>query len=82
MLSLDRGDVILALQIKPELCAVPEITTESHGCVGGNRAATVEDIRDTADGTPKSSASRFVLRLRASSSRFRRRPGCAASGMV
>ena len=53
MLSLDRGNVVLALQIKPELCAIPEITTESHGRIGSNRAATVEDVGDTAGRYPK-----------------------------
>src|SRR5260370_24540330 len=53
MLSLDGGDVVVALQIKPELCAVPEITTESHGCIGGNGAATIEDVGDTAGRHPE-----------------------------
>jgi len=53
MLSLDRRNVVLALQIKPELRAVPEITTESHGCIGGNRAATIEDVGDTAGRHPE-----------------------------
>src|SRR5882762_9915388 len=52
MLSLDRRNVVLALQIKPELCAVPE-ATESHGCVGGNGAATIEDVGDTAGRHPE-----------------------------
>jgi hypothetical protein len=38
---LNSGDVILALQIEPELRAVSKIVAESHGCIGGNRAATI-----------------------------------------
>src|SRR5258708_37346324 len=52
MLSLDRRNVVLALQIKPELCAVPEIATESHGCVGGNGAATIEGVGGTGGRHP------------------------------
>jgi hypothetical protein len=40
VLTLDSGDVILALQIEPELRAIPKIAAESHGCIGGARAAT------------------------------------------
>jgi hypothetical protein len=53
MLSLDGSDVVLALEIKPELCAVPEIATESHGCIGGNGAATIKDVSDTAGRHPE-----------------------------
>src|SRR6266545_6708115 len=34
------------------------------------------------DGTPRSSASRLALSLRAASSRFSRRPGCATGAIV
>jgi hypothetical protein len=46
LLAFDHGDIVLALQIEPELCAVAEIPTETHGGVGGDRAPPVENIGD------------------------------------
>jgi hypothetical protein len=45
---LNSGDVILALQIEPELRAVAEIAAEPHAGVGGDRSALVEDVRNAA----------------------------------
>jgi hypothetical protein len=39
--ALDYRDIVLALQIKPELRAVPEITTEPDRCIGSNGAAPI-----------------------------------------
>jgi hypothetical protein len=47
-LTLDQGDVVLALQVKPELGAVPEITAQPYGGVGGDRAPAIENVRDSA----------------------------------
>jgi hypothetical protein len=48
MLTLDDGNVILALKIKPELCTVSKIATEANRCIGGNRAATIENAGNAA----------------------------------
>src|SRR5260370_7516281 len=49
-LALDDGDVVLALEIEPELCAVSEITPEPDGGVGGDGRAAVQDVRDAPGG--------------------------------
>src|SRR5665647_1138203 len=46
LLALHHADVILALQVEPELRAVAEIAAEPHRRVGGNRASRVENIGD------------------------------------
>jgi hypothetical protein len=46
--SLYHSDVILALQIQPELRAIAEITAKPHSGVGRNRTAAVNNIGDTA----------------------------------
>jgi len=33
--TLDHRDVVLALQIKPELCELPKITAKPHRCICG-----------------------------------------------
>jgi hypothetical protein len=43
-LTLDYGNVVLALQIKPELCTVSEIATEPNRGVGGDGPATVQYV--------------------------------------
>jgi len=48
LLPLHHGDVVLALQVEPELRAVAEIAAEPHGGVGGDRAAAVQDVGDPA----------------------------------
>lgn len=48
LLPLHHGNVVLALQIEPELRTVAEITAEPHRRIGGDGAPSVQDIRDTA----------------------------------
>src|SRR3954452_18080591 len=48
LLSLHHPDVVLALQVEPELRAVAEIAAEAHGGVGGDRAAPVQNVGDAA----------------------------------
>ena len=48
LLPLDDADVVLALQVQPELRAVTEIAAEPHRRVDGDRTAAVEDIGDPA----------------------------------
>ena len=47
-LPFHHRDVVLALQIEPELCAVAEIAAEPHRGVGGDRTPRVENIGDAA----------------------------------
>jgi hypothetical protein len=44
--TLYYGDVILALQVKPELGTVSEISAEPDGRIGSDRPASVEDVCD------------------------------------
>jgi hypothetical protein len=46
--SLYHPDVILALQIEPELRTIAEIASKPHRRVGRNRTPAVKNIRDTA----------------------------------
>jgi hypothetical protein len=48
LLPLDQRNVVLALQIEPELRAVTEIAAEPHRGVGGDRAPGVENVGDAA----------------------------------
>src|ERR1700682_990780 len=48
LLPLDHADVILSLQVQPELRAAAEIAAEPHRGVGRDRAAAIEDVGDTA----------------------------------
>jgi len=50
MFTLDHRDVVLALQIKPELRAVSETTAESHCSIDSNRPAQVELSEIRPDG--------------------------------
>src|ERR1019366_7809635 len=50
LLALDHADVILTLQLQPELRAVAEIAAEPHRGIGRDPAAAVEDVGDTAAG--------------------------------
>jgi hypothetical protein len=71
VLALDHGDVVLALQIKPELCMVSKITAPSQAvsAVIDRRPFRMSVMR--SDRTPRSRASRFALNSRAFSSRFK-----------
>ena len=48
LLPFNQRDVVLALQVEPELRAVAEIAPEAHRRICADRAATVQDIRDAA----------------------------------
>ena len=49
-LALDQGEVVLALQVEPELAAIAEIAAEAEAGVGFDRAAPVEDVGDAPGG--------------------------------
>ena len=48
LFSLNDADVILPLQVQPELRAVTEVAAEPHRGVGRDRAAKIENIGDAA----------------------------------
>src|SRR5260370_22968532 len=48
LLPLDHANVILTLQVQPELSAVAEIAAEPHSGIGRDRAAAIEDVGDPA----------------------------------
>jgi hypothetical protein len=47
-LALDEREIVLALQVEPELRAVAEVAAEPDGSIGGDRPTFVQDIRDAA----------------------------------
>jgi hypothetical protein len=51
--ALDNGNVVLALQSEPELCAVSKISPKAHGGIGCYRSALIEDIGDAARRHPE-----------------------------
>jgi hypothetical protein len=79
LLPFNHPNVVLTLQVKPELRAIAEVAPEPHGRVGGDRA-TMSVMRP--DGTPISSDSRLALSLRVAISRFSKRPGCTTGAMA
>jgi len=46
--AFDHRDIILALQIEPELRGVAEVMAEPHRRVSGDRAPSVQDIGNAA----------------------------------
>src|ERR1700721_1113132 len=48
LLALDHADVILPLQVQPELRTVAKITAEPHRGIGRDGAAAVKNVRDAA----------------------------------
>src|SRR5438132_1169729 len=48
LLPLDHANVILSLQVQPELRAVAEIAAEPHRGIGRDAAAAIEDVGDPA----------------------------------
>jgi hypothetical protein len=48
VLPLDDSDVVLALQIEPELRTVSKIVAEPHGGIGRNRPAAVQYVSNSA----------------------------------
>jgi hypothetical protein len=47
-LALDQSYVVLTLQIEPELRPVAEVATQAHRGVGGDGAASVQNVRNPA----------------------------------
>ena len=47
-LALDHGDVVLALQVEPELGPIAEIAAKPHRRIGRYRTAPIDDVGDTA----------------------------------
>jgi hypothetical protein len=45
-LALNDSNVVLALQIKPELGTISKISTEPDGCISSDRPASIEYVRD------------------------------------
>ena len=45
-IAFDQGDLVLALQVKPELRPAAEVATEADRRVCGDPAATVQDVGD------------------------------------
>jgi hypothetical protein len=50
---LDRGNVVLALEIKPELCTVSKIATEPNRRIGGDRPAAIQYVGNAARRYPE-----------------------------
>ncbi len=46
MIPFDDSNVVLALEIEPELRAVAEVRAEPDCCMGTDRPAPVEDVGD------------------------------------
>jgi hypothetical protein len=45
-LTLNDSNVVLALQIKPDLGTISKISTEPDGCISSDRPASIEYVRD------------------------------------
>ena len=48
LLPLYNANVILTLQVEPELSAIAEVATKAHRGISRNRTTTIENISDTA----------------------------------
>ena len=46
--SLNQGEVVLALEFEPETRSVAEITAKPDRCLSGNRPPAIQDVRDAA----------------------------------
>jgi len=75
LLLLDHCNVILALQIEPELRTVAEVAADPHRRVGRDGATPNEMLVMRPYGTPRSWETRFALSARARNSRRSKRPG-------
>ena len=53
VVALDHCDIVLALQVKPELRAIAEIAAEPDGRIGADRAAAIKDLGDAPGGHAK-----------------------------
>lgn len=49
-LALDDADIILPLQIEPELRTIAKVAPKANGCIGRNRTTTIENVGDAARG--------------------------------
>jgi hypothetical protein len=47
-IAFDDSDVVLALQIVPELRAVAEVAAEADSRVGGDRAPAIQNVSNAA----------------------------------
>jgi len=77
--ALDQRNLVLALQVEPELQPVAAVAAQTHAVIP-RRPFRMLVIQP--QGTPRSSASRLALKPRAPSSRFSRRPGCTTGGIL
>jgi hypothetical protein len=48
--ALDQGDLVLALEVEPELRPVAEVATQAHRRVSRDPAPSVQDVGDPAGG--------------------------------
>lgn len=47
MVALDHRDIVLALQVEPELRPIAEIAAKADGSIGADGASAVHNIGDT-----------------------------------
>src|SRR6202030_3353570 len=52
LLAFDHADIVLALQVEPELRAVAEVTAKAHRRIGRDTATKIKDVCDAARGHP------------------------------
>ena len=55
LLPFDHADVVLALQVQPEVCAIVEVAAEPHCGVGRNRTAKANDMNCRPDASHSAS---------------------------
>lgn len=60
-LTLDDSNVVLALQVKPELGTISKISAEPDGRIRGDRPASIQYVCDATRWHAEMSASRFAL---------------------
>ena len=77
-LRFDQCDVVLALQIEPELRAIAEIAAEPHGRIRRDRATPVENVGDAPGWDAEVERQPVGAQPTSVNSRFRKRPGCTA----
>jgi hypothetical protein len=81
-LGLDHGEVVLALQVEPELRVVAEMPAKAQRRFGGDPAPTVQDVGDAAGWHARSSARRFALEPRAATCARAADPGLLSEGWL
>ena len=75
LLPLDHADVVLALQVQPELRTVAKVQAEPNGGIGGDRAAAIQNVGDAAGWDADVERQAICAELASRHSRFRKRPG-------